>query len=68
VFSKFFVITLKGILYCFAYLKPYASGLLLTINFTFAGKSFSRQLLIIERRLDPLPDIKTHKGSLIIFC
>ena len=50
-------ITLKGMLNFFAKLIPLAPVLLHNIKLTFIGKFGSLEYLIIEFKLDPVPDM-----------
>ena len=54
------VMTLEGIENFLAYFIPVALILLHNTSLIFIGKFVSLELKIIDLRLEPLPDIKTH--------
>ena len=55
------LITLKGIPYILAKVRPPAFFLLDTINFIFIGKLYLLELCIKAFKLLPLPEIKTQQ-------
>ena len=57
----FVLITLKGILYILAKVRPLALFLLDMISFIFIGKLYLLELCIKAFKLEPLPDIKTQQ-------